>query len=83
LQPHGGSNSVNWPDSLRLPETGPPTEEYTWRDPWLQPHMWQRMALLDISGRSDPWAWGCLMPQWRGMSKWEGRSRWMNGGTPS
>jgi hypothetical protein len=24
--------------------------------PWLQPHMWKRIALLDISGRSGPWA---------------------------
>jgi hypothetical protein len=22
-----------------LPGTKPPTKEYTWRDPWLQPHM--------------------------------------------
>jgi hypothetical protein len=36
--------------------TGPPTKEYTWRDSSLWPHMWQRMALLDISGRSIPWA---------------------------
>jgi hypothetical protein len=33
-----------------------PTKEYTWRDPWLQPHRWHRMALLDISGRRGPWA---------------------------
>lgn len=25
--------------SSSLPGTKPPTEEYTWRDPWLQPHM--------------------------------------------
>jgi hypothetical protein len=30
--------------------------EYTYRDPWHWPHMWQRMALLDISGRRGPWA---------------------------
>jgi len=23
----------------QLPETKPPTEEYTWENPWLQPHM--------------------------------------------
>ena len=51
-----GSNGVNWPDSLKLLGTGPLTKEYTWRDPWLQQHMWQRMALLDLSGRSHPWA---------------------------
>ena len=35
-----------------LPGTGPQTKEYTWSDPWLQPPMWQKMALLDISGKS-------------------------------
>lgn len=29
------------------------TKEYTWR---LWPHMWQRMALLYISGRRGPWS---------------------------
>jgi hypothetical protein len=26
--------------SLELPGTGPPTKEYTWRDPWCWPHMY-------------------------------------------
>jgi hypothetical protein len=26
-----------------LPRTNPPNKEYTWRDPWLQPHMQRRM----------------------------------------
>ena len=39
-----------------LPRTEPPTKEYTSRDPWLWPYMWQRMAMLGISGRRDPWA---------------------------
>jgi hypothetical protein len=30
--------------------TGPPTKEYTWKDPWLQPHMWQRMGFLEAVG---------------------------------
>jgi hypothetical protein len=47
--------------------TGPPTKEYTWRDPWLFPHIRQRIALLDISGRSGPWSCGDSMPQCRGM----------------
>jgi hypothetical protein len=35
LQPlGGGDNSVNRPDSLELLGTGPPTKEYTLRDPW-------------------------------------------------
>ena len=25
------------------------------RDSWLPPHMWQRLALLDISGKRGPW----------------------------
>jgi hypothetical protein len=48
------SNSVSKPDPLDLPGTGPPTNEYTWSDPWRWPHMWERMALLDISGRRGP-----------------------------
>jgi hypothetical protein len=39
-----------------LPGTKPSTKEYTWRDPWLHLHMYQRMALLDISGRRGPWS---------------------------
>jgi hypothetical protein len=35
LQPHGGSNSINWPDPSELLGSGPPTKKYTWRDPWL------------------------------------------------
>jgi hypothetical protein len=33
----------------KLPETKPPTKEYTWRDLWLQSNMKQRMALLGIN----------------------------------
>jgi hypothetical protein len=60
LQPHAGSNSVNLPDPLELLGTGPPTN--TWRYPWLWLHMWQRMALLDISGRSSPRSEGVGCP---------------------
>jgi hypothetical protein len=42
--------------------------EYTWRDPWLRPHMWQRIVLLDISGS--------LMLQCRGMT---GQQEWVGG----
>jgi hypothetical protein len=42
--------------------TGSPTKEYTWKYPWLQLHMWQKMALLDISGKSSFWIWGGLIP---------------------
>lgn len=30
---------INNPDTQELPETKPTTREYTWRAPWLQPHM--------------------------------------------
>jgi hypothetical protein len=62
---------------LEFPGNGPPTNEYTWRDPWLWPHTWQRMALLDICGRSGPWSCGGAMPQCRGMPGQEGRSGWV------
>jgi hypothetical protein len=42
--------------SPELPGTRPPTKEYTWSDPWRWPHVWQKMTLLDISGRRCPWA---------------------------
>jgi hypothetical protein len=41
---------------LDLLGTGPPTKEYTWRDTWYWPNMWQRLAMLDISGRRGHWA---------------------------
>jgi hypothetical protein len=40
------------PHPPELPETGPPTKKYTWH--W--PHMWQKMALLNITGKKWPWA---------------------------
>jgi hypothetical protein len=57
-------NNISQPDLPELPGTKPPTKEYTWRDPWLQLHMWQRMALSGI--------WSCegLMPQHKGMLGW-------------
>jgi hypothetical protein len=79
--PMEGSNSANWPDPPELPGTGPLTKEYIWRNPRLWPHMWQRMdnspSFLDISGRSGPRAWGCSMPQFRGMPGWEDGSGWV------
>jgi hypothetical protein len=33
--------------------------------------MWQKMALLDISGRRVHWPCWCLMPQCRGIPGWE------------
>jgi hypothetical protein len=49
---HRKNNNINLPEPPELPETKSPTKECTWRDPWLQPHMWQRMALLNINGIS-------------------------------
>jgi hypothetical protein len=46
-----GTNSVNQPDLPVLLGSGSLTKEYTWKNSWLQLHMWQRMALLGISGR--------------------------------
>jgi hypothetical protein len=39
MQTHRTNNNINQPDPPELPETNPPTKEYTWRDPWLQLHM--------------------------------------------
>jgi len=39
LQLHRKNNNINQPDTAELPDTKPPTKKYTWRDPWLQPHM--------------------------------------------
>jgi hypothetical protein len=44
------------PPPLQLPETKPPTKEYTCRNPWLQPYKQQRMALLGINGKSGPYS---------------------------
>jgi hypothetical protein len=61
-----------------LPGTRPPTTECTGRDPWLQIHREQRMALSQINGRGGPWpcrrGW---MSQCRGMLEEWGRRWWM------
>jgi hypothetical protein len=51
LQPVWGNNIGKRSSSLELLATEPPTKEFTWRDPWLGSCMWQRMVLLEISGR--------------------------------
>jgi len=80
LQPHRKNNNINQPAPPELPQTKPPTKEYTWRDPWLQLHMWQRLAL---SGTGGPWSCEGLMPQRRGMLRRWGRSGWVAGWAPS
>jgi hypothetical protein len=68
---------MNQPVLPELPGTKPPTKEYTWRDPQLQPHMQQRMALSIINGRRGPWSCEGLMPQCRGMPRPGSRSGWI------
>jgi hypothetical protein len=34
-----GRTTISTSQTPELPETKPPTKEYTWRDPWLQLHM--------------------------------------------
>jgi hypothetical protein len=60
-----------------LPGSKPPTKEYPWRNPWLQRHMLQKMALLDINGRRGPWSCEGSMPQCRGMAGQGSRTVWV------
>jgi hypothetical protein len=39
FEPHKRNNNMNQPVPSEQPGTKTPTKEYTWRDPWLQPHM--------------------------------------------
>jgi hypothetical protein len=80
LQSHRKNNSINQPDPPELPGTKPPTnEDYTWRNPWIQSHVKQRMALLGINGRKGPWSCEGSMPQCRGNSGQGGRNGWVGG----
>jgi hypothetical protein len=51
---HRKNSNINQLKPPELPGTKPQTKENTWRNPWLWLHMYQRMALLDISGRRGP-----------------------------
>jgi hypothetical protein len=57
----------------RAPRSKSPTREYT----WLQLHMYQRMPLLVINGRRDPWSCEGSMPQYRGMPGTGNMSEWV------
>ena len=46
-----------------LPETKPPTKEYTWRDTWLQLHIPEDALMWHQWER--PWSYKGLMPQCR------------------
>jgi hypothetical protein len=60
--------------SPKLPGPKSLTKEYTWRAPWLQLYMKQKIALSDITGRGVPWSCGGLMTKGRGMLGCWGRS---------
>jgi hypothetical protein len=77
LQPHRRNNNISQPDSTDLLGNKPPTNKYTWRDPWLQLHMWQKIALSSTNGRRGPWPCEGSMPQCRGMQRQGGRSGWI------
>jgi hypothetical protein len=68
---------MNQPVPPELPGTKPPTKKYTWRDSWLQPNIYQRMALLVINGRRGPWSCEGSMPQCRGMPGSGSRNAWV------
>ena len=71
---------MNHPVPPELPGTKPPTKECTWRDPWLQLHMRQRMALLEIKGGLGPEkAQSLCKGEWQdkevGVGAWVNRGR--------
>ena len=72
---------MSHPVPPELPGTKPPSKEYTWRDPWLQPHMKPRMAISDINERRGHLSYEGSMPQCRGMPGQEsGRWEYAGGG---
>ena len=40
-----------------LAGTKPPTKNYTWRDPWLQLHMQQKIAISDMNEKKGHWSY--------------------------
>ena len=66
-----------------LSGTKPPTKVYTWRNPWLQSYMQQRIALSGINVRRGPWSCEVSMHQQRGMPGLGGRNGSVGGRTPS
>jgi hypothetical protein len=71
-------NNMNQPETQELPGTKSPTKQYTRRDPWLQLHMQQRMALWNINERRGSWCCEGLMPQFRVMPGQGSRSGWVS-----
>jgi hypothetical protein len=58
LATHRKNNNINQPDSPKFPEHKPPTKKYTWRDLWLQMHMYKKITLCGINGKGVPWFCG-------------------------
>jgi hypothetical protein len=71
------------PSSPELPGTKPLTKEYTWRDPWLQMHMQQRMAFSCTNRSRGPWSCEGLVPQCTWMPGQGGRSGYVGWGATS
>jgi hypothetical protein len=69
------NNNLNQPDLPEFPRTQPPTKDYTSKDPWLQMHMKQRIALSCINGRGGPCFCKGLMLYHR-LLRWECVGRW-------
>jgi hypothetical protein len=83
LQSHRKDNNINHPDPPELPRTKPATKQYTWRDPWVQLHIYQRMALSYINGRGVSLYCESQMPHCRGIIVWWDGSEWVSGGASS
>jgi len=70
------STNQNPPELTGIKAT---TKEYTWRDPRLQLHIQQRMALYGMNGRRGLWSCEGWMPHCSGMSGQGGTSGWLVG----
>ena len=76
--------NIKRPSPLELLRTGPPTKEYTWRDPWPLAAYVAEDGFVGISRKRErPLGLRGLKPQYRGMPGWEDRNVWVGGGAPS
>jgi hypothetical protein len=60
-----GRTTISTNQTPEIPGTKPPTEEYRWRDPWLQLHKKRKIASSGINGRGGPWSCEGSRPQSR------------------
>ena len=67
---------MNQPEPPEFPGTKPPTKDYTWRDPWLQPQMKKKIA----KGRTLV-LWRLDAPAYEDARMV--RQDWVGGGIPS